>query len=258
MALVLNYTSIGTASPDSPPLVLLHGLFGSSENWVSRAKAMAAERLVISIDLRNHGASPHHDNMNYAAMTSDLSETLNASGHAEVLLLGHSMGGKVAMQFACQFPERVKKLIVVDIAPRPYASTHQQILDAMSRIDLSQLTRRSDADSTLAAAEPDPATRSFLLKNLSRSGQGYQWQLNLPALNTHYGKLLEAPTLQQPYGGETLFIKGKNSDYLQNKDSQLVHQWFPRASLKVIDGAGHWPHASKPAVFDHIVSRFLG
>lgn len=250
------------------PLVILHGLFGNWENWGARIRQYANYSEVHAMDLRNHGESPHLNSMSYSEMADDVVRTLDHLEIDSCDLLGHSMGGKVAMRIASIHPGRIARLIVVDIAPKAYSPHHQSILDALCAIDTAELASRRDADEQLANVVDDPSTRAFLLKNLVRnttsttdqnaSKAGFSWQFNLYGIRNNYAQLTEAPQLQTPYDGPTLFIKGAESDYLQDADREMVMQAFPKAKLKVIGGAGHWPHAEKPDIFDRIVGQFLG
>jgi len=263
---VVNHQQTATTSPavsepaaSTMPLVMLHGLFGSADNWRGRALVYASDRTIVSIDLRNHGSSAHDNVMNYPLMAADVVATLDAQNIDQCVLLGHSMGGKVAMELACHYPERVERLVIVDIAPRAYAPHHQKIIDAMLSIDLEQLEKRNDAEHRLKEVEEDAVVRWFLLKSLVREQQDldYSWQFNLQAIADNYESISAALDLQRPYIGQTLFIKGALSDYLGDTDRALVKQFFPNIGLKIIDAAGHWPHAEKPAVFDHLLLNFL-
>ena len=250
------------------PLVILHGLFGNWENWGARIRHYVTYTDVHAMDLRNHGDSPHLDTMNYREMAEDVVATLDQLGLDKCVLLGHSMGGKVAMQVATSasnaISDRITRLILVDIAPKPYPPHHQIIIDALSAIDIEQLKSRREADQQLSAVVKEQAIRAFLLKNLVRkdvtdsdASTGFRWQFNLPALRDNYSQLMLAPEPGKPFEGPTLFIKGAESDYLQDADKEAVLKAFPRAKLKVIGGSGHWPHAEKPDSFDRIVTRFL-
>lgn len=262
-----------SASPETNPplpLVILHGLFGSRDNWGARAKVYSNWTTVHCMDLRNHGTSPQSDTMSYPVMAADVVHTLDDLGIDQCDLLGHSMGGKVAMQIAASDPHRLKRLIVVDIAPRDYPPHHEAILNTLSEIDTTTLERRKEADLHLATVEKDPVVRAFLLKSLiriSRDGttpdsdrglQGYRWEFNLPALKENYQELMRAPELSGVFPNATLFIKGENSDYLQDSDKNLVLDHFLNPSLKIIPDSGHWPHAENPRLFDTVLGRFLG
>ena len=251
-------------SPAARPLVVLHGLFGNWENWGARIRQYQAHTDVHAMDLRNHGESPHLASMNYSEMAEDVVMTLEHLDIERCDLLGHSMGGKVAMRIAATHAEKIARLILVDIAPKDYPAHHQEIIDALCAIDPLQLDSRREADQQLAEAVDDASVRAFLLKNLVRkpgassvSPSGFHWQFNLDALKKNYPELMLAPEIDNAFEGETLFIKGAESDYLQDSDTAVVRQAFPNAQLKILAGAGHWPHAEKPEMFDHVLKRFL-
>lgn len=249
----LHYQLHGSGSP----LVILHGLFGTLENWGSQIKAFSEHFQVIAVDLRNHGRSPHADRMDYSVMAEDILALLDDLALDRINLLGHSMGGKVAMQLALNHPERIDKLLIVDIAPVAYEAHHNDVFKGLFAIDLVQLKSRSEADSLLAEHVSEPAVRSFLLKNLYRNDQNqFAWRMNLPALDHSYQQISQAPN-GQPFEGPTLFIKGANSNYIQPSHKDAVLTFFPNAIYKVIQNAGHWPHAEKPAMFKTLVMSFF-
>lgn len=239
------------------PLVLIHGLFGSYENLGVIARSLQDKFQIINLDLRNHGRSPHSDEMSYPLMAADVLETLDAQGLNQVSVLGHSMGGKVAMQLALMAPERVKKLILADISPVVNEPRHAGILQAMQQINLATLQDRREADQQLSATVTELGVRQFLLKNLVKEGNTFSWRLNLPALVANYPQILAAPQANGPYLGPVLFIKGGDSDYLLPSHQSTIQQLFPHAKAKVIQGTGHWLHAEKPAAFSKIVADFL-
>lgn len=239
------------------PLVLIHGLFGSYENLGVIARALQDKFQIINLDLRNHGRSAHSSEMSYALMANDVLETLDMLGLSQVSVLGHSMGGKVAMQLALQQPERVKKLILADISPVVNEPRHLGILQALQNINLSTLKDRREADQLLSVAVKELGVRQFLLKNLLKEEDKFLWRLNLPALVANYEAILAAPQAHGPYTGPVLFIKGGDSDYLLASHQSQIQQLFPNARAKVIQGTGHWLHAEKPAAFSKIVADFL-
>lgn len=239
------------------PLVILHGLLGTLENWSTQVKALSAHFDVIAADLRNHGRSPHADEMNYTAMSQDLLELLDHLQLKRINLMGHSMGGKAAMQFALDHPERVNRLVVVDIAPVRYDARHNDVLTGLKKIDLKTLKSRSDADRILAEYVDSTATRAFLLKNLYRNeDKQFAWRVNLPVLEQKYPEIGAAPE-GNTYNGPVLFIKGGDSDYLLAEHQHPIRQRFPTAAFKIIAGAGHLPHVEKPGAFTRLVERFL-
>jgi esterase len=238
-------------------IVLIHGLFGSYENLGVIARALAGQWQVVNLDMRNHGRSDWHDSMSYALMAEDVKETLDHLDLEQVVLLGHSMGGKIAMEFALRYPERVSKLILADISPVQNRPRHLEILSALDGIDLSNLQSRQQADQQLALVITETGVRQFLLKSLYKDGDQFRWRFNVKALIANYSQLLEAPPSTGPYSGPTLFIKGAESDYLLPEHQSLIQQLFPHSKAKVIMGTGHWLHAEKPVAFAKIVTDFL-
>lgn len=239
-----------------PYLVLLHGLFGSQDNLAVIARAAEADFTVISMDLRNHGQSPHADSMSYQQMAADVLETLPADVE-QFFLLGHSMGGKVAMQLALDKPERVQALVVADIAPVLYDSRHDGIIKAMQSVAIDSIHQRAEADQQLAQQIKEKGVRQFLLKNLQKKDEQFIWRCNLPAIAACYSQVLAAPQSDSRYDKAVLFIKGHNSDYILPEHQQPIRQLFPKAQAKIIHGAGHWLHAEKPAAFTKLVLDFL-
>ena len=229
-----------------PPLVILHGLFGSLDNWFSIAKELVEHYTLYLVDQRNHGDSPHSNEWNYGVMVEDLLELLDAEGLDSVYLMGHSMGGKTVMNFAVQYPKRVRKLIVGDIAPRYYPIHHQVILEGLNALDLSQLQSRKEADDLLVPYIPELGIRQFLLKSLGRDTNGFAWKVNLPVISEQIeevGKALEEGTV---FDGPTLFLGGANSSYIQQQDLPDINTHFPNAEWVSIPNAGHWLHAEQP------------
>ncbi|RVU37521.1 alpha/beta fold hydrolase [Rheinheimera riviphila] len=240
------------------PLVLIHGLFGSYENLGVIARALQPDFQLMNVDLRNHGRSPRADRMDYPQMAADVFETLDSLQITQCAVLGHSMGGKVAMQMALSEPTRVSKLILADISPVVNEPRHQRILQGLAAIDLTALNDRKQADLLIQPFVDELGVRQFLLKNLYKDPTDqFQWRFNLTALIDNYQQLLAAPESTQPYKGDTLFIKGGNSDYIQAAHQPLILKLFPNAKAKIIQGTGHWLHAEKPAAFSKIVSDFL-
>jgi esterase len=250
----LHYKQLGQGDP----LVLLHGLFGSADNWFSVAPKVAERYHVIAADLRNHGQSPHDAEMSYPLMAGDVDELFDACGLTCASVVGHSMGGKVAIQFALDFPQRVKKLVVVDIAPRAYPRAHDAILDALLSLDLAGFNSRQQIESALAAEIPSLYLRRFLLKSAGRDDGGrFFWKMNLPAIAANYSRLCEAVGEGRSIAGQTLFIRGGMSDYLNASDEQEIRRQFPAAEIRTIATASHWVHADSPDEFAKVVLEFL-
>ncbi|WP_257264925.1 alpha/beta fold hydrolase [Endozoicomonas sp. ONNA2] len=241
-------------------VISLHGLFGSQENLGMINRGLAESFRVHGLDLRNHGRSPHDETMNYSVMARDVLAYMDDNKLETVHLVGHSMGGKVAMTLALMVPQRVTRLAVIDIAPVAYQERrHDRILEGLSSMPLNTLKSRIEADRFLQACEPDPGVRQFLLKNLYRDGQGhFRWRVNLPAIMTHYMEILAGQHSDTGFANDTLFIKGGESDYILPAHRERVLALFPSASVRVIPGAGHWVHAQKPELVTRILLRFLG
>lgn len=254
---MLNHRFYG--EPDgSTPLVVLHGLLGSLENWHTFARGQAGKRTVLAIDLRNHGNSPPVEGMSYRDMVADIIEVLDTLKIPFIDLMGHSMGGKVAMALALQTPDRVQRLVVVDIAPKAYPPRHQALLQAMVTMPLGELGSRKQADEWLASTVKHPFERGFLLKNLGRNSDGvFYWQCNLHEIARHYLKISGFPVTDRQFTHPTLFIRGGQSDYVAETDLALIQSYFPAATLATLETAGHLPHVQTPAEFTARVEAFL-
>lgn len=249
----LNFKSFGQGDP----VIILHGLFGNLDNWQTFAKQLAEQFLVYIVDLRNHGRSPHVDAMNYKLIAEDLREFMESQWVYKAHIIGHSMGGKTAMQFAFDHPDMLNRLVVVDIAPKSYPGRHEAILDAMLALEPQQLESRTEAEKKLAKTIKDPSIRLFLLKNLSRNKNGgYDWKMNLPVLHRDYPQILSAVD-GEAFDKPSLFVRGERSDYVQDNDWSLIQNLFPKAELSTVSNAGHWVHADAPGVLLEEVSRFL-
>lgn len=252
----LNYKQFGKGFP----LVILHGLFGSLDNWQTIAKKLASHFSVYIIDQRNHGRSPRSEDFNYRLMSADLFEFFQEQkiGHAH--LLGHSMGGKTAMQFALEHKEKVEKLIVVDVAPVKYGDRHSHVFNALFAVPISQIKERSEAEQILRAElKDDEATIQFLLKALTRNedATGFNWKFNLQALYNHYAEISDTISSTEIFKGKTLFIKGKKSSYINAENFEVINTLFPNNELTEISNAGHWVHAENQKDFIQEVERFL-
>jgi pimeloyl-ACP methyl ester carboxylesterase len=254
MAMQLYFQTHGQGEP----LLILHGLFGSLENWHSVSLALAHHFHVFAVDQRNHGRSPHSPEMSYSLMAGDLRELLAAQGLTRAHVLGHSMGGKTAMQFALLHPAQVNKLIVVDIAPHAYPPLHEKVFKALLPLDLGEYQTRKQIEETLAPALPELALRQFLLKNLARDSAGaFYWRNGLREIRANYERLGAALGGEHPCERPTLFLRGEQSDYLQPEDLPAIHHLFPQAQLQTIPEAGHLPHTENRAAFLEAVLGFL-
>ena len=242
---------------DGPPVILLHGLFGAGDTLGGIRRRLARDYQVHSLDLRNHGDSPHTDSMTYPEMATDVLAYMDRVGLSKASLLGHSMGGKVAMEAALMAPERVARLIVADIAPVAYEPHHDNIEKALRALDPGRVRSRREADSVLAESIEERGVRQFLLTNLVPSDGGFRWRMNVPGILACYDQIMAGPHTDGVYEGPTLFIRGAESDYIQAKHRDAVTGYFPEAELKVIPEVGHWLHAEKPELFARICQRFL-
>lgn len=239
------------------PLIILHGLLGSSDNWHSLGKLFAETYSVYLLDQRNHGQSPHSDEFNYKALTEDLEEFVKEQKIEQADIIGHSMGGKTAMNFAVKNPKAVDKLIVVDIVPKKYVVRHDRLIEGMKSIGLDNITARTEAEVALAGYEPDPAVRQFLLKNLARDANGkFMWKVNLAAIDKHLQETGDGMVYKGTFNGPTLFINGRKSDYYAEGDDQAIRKIFPAAQFVTLD-TGHWVQAEKPQEFSQAVLQFL-
>ncbi|MEM9930096.1 MAG: alpha/beta fold hydrolase [Bacteroidota bacterium] len=252
---MLHHKSFGQGQP----LVILHGLFGMLDNWQTLARTWAEEYHVILLDLRNHGRSFHADAMDYSLMATDVAETLEELTIDECYLLGHSMGGKVAMQVALDYPELVRKLIVVDIAPRRYRPGHNDVFAALEALDPPTIADRKAAAAAMSLHVSDPGVQLFLLKNLTRNpGGGFRWRMNLPVIKENYDRLIgPVGQLGDSFDEPTLFLRGGKSGYVQDEDQELIQMLFPLAELQTVADAGHWVHAEQPAAMLDAVGAFL-
>ncbi len=252
-----------STDPDRPSadLIILHGLLGASGNWRTLSRNVFSRHFrTIAVDLRNHGRSPHSDEMTYAAMADDVVKLMDRMEIERAHILGHSMGGKVAMTLALENESRVDRLVVADIAPKAYAPDHAGILKALGAVDPSAFTDRADIDKALAAHIPSAAVRQFLMKNLDRDGDSYRWKMNLPAITAAYDHIrgaLSSPGDGAPCMRPALFIAGGASGYVDASDMPRIKTQFPEARLETLPGVGHWVHAEAPDAFSKAVLSFL-
>lgn len=256
-----------------PPMIILHGLYGMSDNWVSIARDLAGKFEVFTVDQRNHGNSPHDPVHTYEMMAADLLSFMDSHDIQKPILIGHSMGGKTAMKFSSLYPDRVSHLIIVDIAPKSYKEiakkrndelSHHQILSAMCTSDPSLVTSREEMEAVLAEKIPSDRIRQFLMKNFRRNKEGsFFWQLNLNALWDHLDTIMDGVNYEEllPYapisGFPVLFIRGNKSLYILEEDEEKIRWIYPYADLHGIDNAGHWVHAEQTGKFMKAVKEFL-
>lgn len=242
---------------EGKPLIILHGLFGSSDNWLTLGRRFAEDYKVYIIDQRNHGQSFHADDFSYEAMAADLKQFIDSKNIENPHVLGHSMGGKTAMTFATTYPELVDKLIVADIGPQSYPVHHASILKGLFSIDLQSIKSRKEADEQMATYIPEMGIRQFLLKNLTRSGGAFTWKINLSVIAREIEQIGKGLNQNTSYTKSALFIRGEKSDYIKDSDFNLIHSIFTNCSLETIMGAGHWLHAEKPNEFFDIALNYL-
>ena len=242
------------------PLVILHGLFGSLENWRPMSKRLAQHFKVFALDQRNHGQSPHSLEMDYLLMARDVRDVLGVHALNDSFVLGHSMGGKTAMQLALSYPGLVRKLVVVDMSPRGDSGRHETMIAGMRSLDLPRYQSRKEIETALATAVPDLSTRQFLLKNVARRPVGgFSWKIGLEEIHQNYSNLTKAIDYTAPFTKPAVFIRGETSDYLTQADWPLILRLFPNAALQNIPRAGHLVHVENPdAFFTSVVNFFTG
>ncbi|WP_050526661.1 alpha/beta fold hydrolase [Pseudorhodobacter aquimaris] len=254
---MLNIVLHPAHSPSTlPPLLIVHGLFGSARNWGVIARRMAADREVLAVDMRNHGESPWMPAQSYADMAADLAEVIAAHG-GRMDVMGHSMGGKAAMQLALTHGDMVDRLIVADIAPVAYSHDQSQHIHAMRALDLTGLSARSEADRRLAAQMDDPALRAFFLQSLDLKADPVRWRLNLDVLEAEMASITGWPGTTGRFDGSALFLAGGDSTYILPEHRPAIRDLFPAARLAKIPNAGHWLHAEKPREFEETMRIFL-
>jgi pimeloyl-ACP methyl ester carboxylesterase len=256
----LHRTELGDTGP---VIVFCHGLFGQGKNWTQIAKALSPDHRVLLLDMPNHGRSPWTGTFDYLELSDLVADAIRAgAGDQPVSLVGHSMGGKIAMCLALRHPELVERLAVVDVAPVTYASGREFVgyIETMRGMDLAALERRGQAEEALREAVPNPVVRSFLLQNLRRTDDGWHWQVNLDLLGEHMGDLVGWPgdaLGEATYDGPVLWVGGASSDYISDEHAGEMDRRFPRNRRVLIKGAGHWVHSEQPEIFLEVMRRFL-
>lgn len=254
--LTLYSRKVGENGPD---FVVLHGLFGSGKNWRSFAGSLEEDFQVWTLDARNHGDSPHADSMSYQQMAEDVVRFFDENELENVILLGHSMGGKTAMQLTLQFPDRIAALIVVDIAPVCYDHQQKQLklIEAMQGLHLAAEMSRSDIEKKLALKIPEKRLLSFLMTNLYRQNGQFQWRIGLEQIAAGMPYLLNYPEVNSVFEGPVQFIGGENSAYLKFEYHALIRKKFPESRITMLKNCGHWLHIEQPAAFQKTVNEFL-
>ncbi|HEV7372467.1 alpha/beta fold hydrolase [Arenibaculum sp.] len=254
MILELAHTETGAGAP----LVVLHGLFGSARNWAMIARSLGDAHRVLALDLRNHGNSPWSERMDYPAMAGDVAGFIERHGIGPCPVLGHSMGGKVAMWLALQRPDLVSAVIPADVAPVPYDSTLLAYVHAMRAVELDRYRRRAEVEAALAGTIPEAGIRSFLMQNLVAEGGELRWRINLEAIERSFDLITGFPETDLDYGGPALFLDGDRSAYIRPEHEPAIRRLFPRARIETIRDAGHWLHAEQPEQVLRALTRFLG
>jgi len=253
---LVNFREYGQG--DGPALIIMHGIFGMLDNWHYVSGELSKQVRVVSFDARNHGKSFHSVQMGFDEMADDLIRLLDHLKLDNVIVLGHSMGGKTAMHAALRFPERFKALVVADIAPKAYKPGHIPYFEAFAHIPLHEIQSRREADEAFKHFAPDPGVRQFLLKNLEPLPEGgYTTKFNLEALRNAYPEIIGALPLQGIYDGPSLFLYGLRSGYLKDEDRPFIQEHFPKTQFVGIPDAGHWLHADQPQLFIDAVLQFI-
>lgn len=249
----LFYRELGQGQP----IIMLHGIFGSSDNWLTQSRMLSDQFRTFSLDLRNHGQSPHDDAFDYPSMVSDVVAFIEEHDLVDPVIIGHSMGGKVAMNLAVSHPDKLQKLIVVDMAPKPYSMENYVVLQGLNSVPITEVKTREQADQALAIHVGEPDVRMFLLKNLQRNPEGgFRWKLNLPAITANISRIGEAVEGKGTFEKPSLFIRGSKSDYIKDHDFDRIRAVFPAAEFETFD-TGHWVPAEKPKEFVDSVRRFI-
>ena len=249
---MLNYMTFGDEK--SPPVMIVHGLYGSGKNWGVIAKRLSDQFFVITVDLRNHGDSPWLDTHNYHVMADDLVEVIN-SLNIKPNIIGHSMGGKAAMVLALKRPNLVRNLIIADIAPVKYEHDQSQFIEAMQKVDLSKVEKRSDATLALSKFVEDKSLQNFFTQSLDIKAK--RWKLNLKVLRSEMSEILSFPKIESEFSGHSLFLKGEKSDYIKPEHRKLIKSLFTKARFATFKEAGHWLHAERPREFESAARLFF-
>ncbi len=250
----LNYKKFGSGKP----LFILHGLFGMLDNWQVFAKKLAEKYEVITVDLRNHGKSPHSPDFDYSYMADDILELMQDLGYDQYSFIGHSMGGKLSMKIALDNPVLIDKLIILDIGPKKYPQNHTFLLDILCNINIDRYTDRLELEHELSSVIEDKRLRQFIMKNIKRDAKGsFSWKMNLEVIKDNYDKIIEELSSDKSYQSDVLFVRGAKSNYILDNDFEKIKGLFPKAKLTTIDNAGHWIHADESEKLFDIVTDYL-
>lgn len=245
---------------EGQPLIILHGVFGISDNWVTVGRRLAEKFEVFIPDQRNHGQSPHSDTLSYYALADDLIEFMEDHQIRKPILIGHSMGGKVAMKVALEYPKRIDKLIVIDISPRRYPARqeHMEIIEAMMAVNFNEVNKREEVEMIISDKIKSEKIRLFVLKNLYRIGRNrFAWRLNIEGIYNNIDAVVEPIETPYTFDEPCLFVRGGNSGYVPEEDFELIYKSFPKAIIETVPGASHWVHAEKPDALCSLLSSFL-
>ena len=250
---MLNHKIFGQGDP----IIILHGLFGMLDNWQTIAKKLAENYMVILVDQRDHGKSAHTEEFNYKVLAEDLPVFMEENWMHEAHIIGHSMGGKTAMQFAVDNPDMVEKLIIVDIGPKAYQAGHDIIFKALRGVSINEVTSRGEVEDAIGKYIDDAGVRLFLMKNLQRKKEGgFRWKMNLELLYREYPNIIDAIAYNEPVDVDTLFIYGKKSHYIEPSEIDGIKEIFSKSTFEALD-AGHWIHAERPKELLQLVNEFL-
>lgn len=251
----LNFKEVGSGNQ---AIIILHGLFGSSDNWLTFSKLLANDYKIFLIDQRNHGKSPWDDSFTYTDMALDLLEFITNNRIESPIVVGHSMGGKAAMKFASLYPDLIKKLVVVDIGPKYYKPHHQKYLAGLNNLNLNEIQNRTEADAEMLKFIPETEIRQFLLKNLYRNEENkFAWRMNLSVIDRDIENIGEGLDANNKFRKPTLFVRGAKSDYI-NEDDLIMIKWiFPNNKVETVENAGHWVQADQPQILADLLLKFF-
>ncbi len=250
----IYYQKLGSGNP----IIILHGVFGTGDNWITVARALAETHTVYLADQRNHGRGKWSDDFNYDLLAADVKELMEEELLEKATIIGHSMGGKVAMKFAMQNPEMIGKMVIVDIAPKTYSlKEHQGFIKSLLELPIETISSRKEADELLSKSIKSFAIRQFLLKSLVREDNAFSWRLNLKALQNNLGEVGSDLSIDGTFNGETLFVRGAKSDYIMDDDWPKIQKAFSNSELVTVEDAGHWIHAEQPDALLKVLNKFL-
>lgn len=251
------YHQVYLKNKNLPWIILIHGLFGSHENLNALRRGLSENYNVLSLDLPDHGKSQRTETFSFSHYAELIHNFLTALDIKQPHIVAHSLGGKVAMQMALDYPGSITSLVVMDIAPIAYAPRHQAVINGLTHVPLTSITSRKQAETFLTEFIDESTTRQFLLKSLIETEAGWQWLFNLPLIERDYAVLSDAIKSESTFDGPLLFIKGEKSDYITTEAKPLILQYFPNSQLKIIGGVGHWLHAEKPSLCIKMIAQFL-